>query len=193
MIFPSLPSATTQRFTQVLGFDGDVAFFSGGMSAMILEVASTNFSLLSSSEQDARIAAYASFLNSLSFPIQILISNRQTDISSYVSLLEHEVQRALTPQVKAYLSEYRAFVQQLVKQNVVLDKRFFLAVSHASLSPATKTLDQTATDSIRAALHTKTDSLLSQLSRMNLSARIIEGEELIRVFEDFYHSANTQP
>src|SRR6266550_3126397 len=73
--------ATTQKFTEIVDFIDNIVVLEGGAACMIIEITASNFALLSRREQDTRIFAYASLLNSLSFPIQILIRNKRIDIS----------------------------------------------------------------------------------------------------------------
>src|SRR5579872_363637 len=83
--------SSTQRFTEVKDIIDDVVVFEGGYASLMIEVRATNFALMSKQEQDAKVYAYASLLNSLSFPIEILIRSKRVDISSYISSLEAEI------------------------------------------------------------------------------------------------------
>src|SRR5258708_12394457 len=85
--------STTQKFTEIVDFADDIVILEGGNACMIIEITASNFALLSKREQDSRIFSYAGLLNSLSFPIQILIRNRRMDIPSYILAL----QAILTP------------------------------------------------------------------------------------------------
>jgi hypothetical protein len=51
----------------------DIALFEGGNACLVIRVIAMNFSLLSADEQSATLYAYAAVLNSLSFPIQIVV------------------------------------------------------------------------------------------------------------------------
>src|SRR6266481_4728052 len=95
--------ASTQKFTEIVDFVGSTVILSGGNACMIIEITASNFSLLSRREQDIRIYSYAGLLNSLSFPIQILIRNRRMDISSYVHELEEVISSTKNPQLAAYV------------------------------------------------------------------------------------------
>ena len=75
--------SSTQKFTEIVDIIDNVVILEGGKACMIIEVTGTNFALLSQKEQDSKIFSYASLLNSLSFPLQILIRNKRVDISSY--------------------------------------------------------------------------------------------------------------
>src|SRR5216683_6011365 len=106
--------ATTQKFTEIVDFGDDLVLLDGGNACMIIEITASNFALLSKREQDSRIFAYAGMLNSLSFPIQILIRNRRMDISSYIHEVEGVITNTKNPQLAAYVEYYSAFVKEMV-------------------------------------------------------------------------------
>src|SRR5260221_12962077 len=100
--------STTQKFTEITDFADDFVIFEGSNACMIIEITASNFALLSKREQDTRIFSYAGLLNSLSFPIQILIRNRRMDISQYIKELESIIGSTKNPQLAAYVEYYSA-------------------------------------------------------------------------------------
>jgi hypothetical protein len=60
---------STQAFIEVVDIIDSLVVLKNGNACVIIEVTASNFALLSKAEQDSRIYAYASLLNSLSFPI----------------------------------------------------------------------------------------------------------------------------
>src|SRR5580704_10727274 len=125
--------STTQKFTEIVDFADNIVILEGGNACMIIEITASNFALLSKREQDSRIFSYAGMLNSLSFPIQILIRNRRMDISSYIQELDEVAANTKNPQLGAYVEYYSAFVKEMVTVNVVLNKSFYIVVPFSSL------------------------------------------------------------
>ena len=74
--------------------EGTVVLKDGSLRAVIV-VSSTNFSLKSGQEQNALISSYQSFLNSLEFPVQILMQSRKLDIHNYLEKLRIIMQQQL--------------------------------------------------------------------------------------------------
>lgn len=184
--------ASTQKFTEIEDIVEEVVLLLGRNACSIIEVKASNFALLSQEEQAAKISAYGSLLNSLSFPIQILVCNKRVDISSYLKLLDEEVQKTALLQnekLENYIKLYRGFVAEMTKVNVVLDKAFYIVVSYSHLEKgATSALErEDFLLSAKAALRTKVDSLLAQLERVSLKARALGKEELILLFYNFYN------
>ena len=177
--------ASTQRFTEITDIKENIVLFSQGYASLVIEVKATNFSLLSEEEQKSKMGSYASLLNSLSFPIQILVENKKLDISSYLKLLEQASASSSNTKLSEHLASYQTFVAELVKKNVVLDKKFYIAISYSSFE---------GTDA-KTILSSKAESLHAQLKSMNLSAKTLSKDELVSLFSQRYNgdSAHGNP
>jgi hypothetical protein len=189
--------ATTQKFTEIVDFIDNIVILEGGAACMIIEITASNFALLSRREQDTRIFAYASLLNSLSFPIQILIRNKRIDISIYLKSLDEIIAQTQGAQLKQYIQYYRTFVHEMVTVNVVLSKSFYIVVPYSALEGGVsgvkqsvqkgQTAAQVTAVEAKKALNTKSSTLLGQLQKFATSARILEKEDLIKLFYDIYN------
>lgn len=191
--------ASTQKFTEIVDFLDNVVIMQGGNASMIIEITASNFALLSKREQDSRIFSYASLLNSLSFPIQILIRNKRLDITSYIKDLDEIIRTSKSPQLQAYIGYYRDFVQEMVTVNVVLNKSFYIVIPFSSLemgvtggkqtkkSQKVKTAENSLPPGAAKNLESKAQSVLYQLQKFAVSARILEREDLVKLFYDIYN------
>ena len=65
--------ASTQSTLSIIDIKEDIAILTNKRYRAVIQVKAINFDLLSEDEQDAIIYAYASLINSLNFPIQILL------------------------------------------------------------------------------------------------------------------------
>jgi hypothetical protein len=161
----------------------------GGNACMIIEVQATNFALLSRDEQSGKIAAYAQLLNSLNFPLQILIRNKRVDISSYLKLLENEVKNTKNEKLALQISLYHDFIQEIVKVNAVLDKKFYLIIPYSALEKsATQAMRGGNTFALaKSALGAKSETLLAQFARLSLNAKILDKPELVKLFYEIFN------
>lgn len=180
---------STQKFTEIEDIVEDMVILSGKRACLIIEVQSTNFALLSVEEQNTKIYGYASLLNSLSFPIQVLVKNKKVDISVYTKSLEAEIKRTQNQKLAMQMGLYLDFVEELVKVNEVLDKKFYMVISYSTLEKgAVGTLQKgDFIEQAKQALQTKANSLHSQLARLNLKAKTLEKEEIIKLFYSIYN------
>jgi hypothetical protein len=193
--------ATTQKFTEVVEFADNFVVLEGDNACMVIELTASNFALLSKREQDMRVFAFASLLNSLSFPIQILVRNKRLDISLYLKELDSKAEQTKNQQLKAYIQYYRSFVQEMVTVNVVLNKSFYIIIPYSSLEAGVSGAVQSQqkgkshTESFIATaskiLQTKADSLIGQVQKFATSARVLEKEDLIKIYYEIYNGGAT--
>ncbi|HVF69388.1 MAG TPA: hypothetical protein VNA13_02355, partial [Xanthomonadales bacterium] len=187
--------ASTQKFTEIVDFVDNMVVLEGGSACLIIEITASNFALLSKREQDSRIFSYASLLNSLSFPIQILIRNKRIDISSYLKDLEEIIKTSKNQQLSSYIGYYHDFVQEMVTVNVVLSKSFYIVIPFSSLEMGIPGAKKAAPKGSKVPvsalpegasknLQSKAEQVLAQLQKFAVSARILERDDLIKLFYD---------
>ena len=169
--------ATTQKFIEIQDIIDNVVMLSSGNACLIIEVQATNFSLLSKEEQDVKVLSYSSLLNSLSFSIQVFIRSKKIDISSYLKQLDDEVAKSQNQLLKHQIALYKDFVSELIKVNTVLDKKFYIAIPYSGLEGGIAA----------SKLFTKAESLHAQLKRLNLPAKTLNKEELVKLFHEIYN------
>lgn len=109
--------------------DGVVMTKDGGLR-LILMVSAVNFALKSEQEQNALIFQYQNFLNSLTFPIQIVIQSRQLDLSGYLATLENRLMQETNELLQIQTGDYIDFVKRLISLANIMDKKFFLVIPY---------------------------------------------------------------
>lgn len=194
--------SSTQKFTEIVDIIDKIIVLQNNHAAMIIEIQASNFTLLSEREQEAKIVAYASLLNSLTFPIQILIKNQLIDISSYIKDLEVVERQTKNDLLAKHIKLYRNFVHEMIRVNVVLNKQFYIVIPYSPLETGVmgaaqavpgKTSDQLTLGNAQKILQGKADSLLPQVKKLAMSAKILTKEELITLFFNEYNEGSVQP
>src|SRR3989338_201664 len=83
------PGVPSQRYLDIAEIKEDIVIMKDGTIRGVLRGASINGALKNVDEQNASVQAYMGFLNSIDFPIQIVIQSRQMNIDTYLrSLLD---------------------------------------------------------------------------------------------------------
>jgi hypothetical protein len=128
------PSGTsTQKYVDVEEIrDGVIVLKNGTLRAVML-VSSINFDLKSTEEQDSIISQYQNFLNSIDFPIQIVISSRKLNLNPYLDYLKQKEAHVTNELLAFQLSEYRNFVQNLTQVSNIMSKFFYVVVPFAPI------------------------------------------------------------
>lgn len=202
---PDNVRSSTQEHLDIYTIKNHLVFLKDGSCAMVLRTTAINFNLLSEEEQDATIYAYAGFLNSLSFSIQILLRSQRKNISDYINLLDNQIQVTASQKVKEQLLAYRQFVKSLVKENRVLEKKFYiiipfsyieLGLSKSSFNPFQKAPQkppfdlQYIEDKASMVLYPRRDHVIRQFARIGLKASQLTTSELTTLFYLIYNPSS---
>jgi hypothetical protein len=194
--------ATTQEFLEIEDILDDLVILRNGSANIIIETTAVNFGLLAEEEQDSLIYAYGSLLNSLSFPLQLVVLSKRMDISSYIELITQEEEHQTNPVIKERLKHYREFIISIVKENKVLEKKFYLVIPFSFIELGLKSSmggkkkglpfpkDYIVTR-VKTSLYPKRDHLLRQLGRIGLKGRQLSTQEIIELFYNIYNPTNT--
>ncbi|OGE06848.1 hypothetical protein A2W70_01445 [Candidatus Curtissbacteria bacterium RIFCSPLOWO2_02_41_11] len=191
--------ASTQDHLDIEDITEDLIILKTGWVALVLTTTAINFDILSEAEQDATIYAYGALLNSLSFPMEILIRSKKADITSYFQSLTEAERNQVNPDLKRQIQKYQDFIQSTVQQKTVLDKKFYLIITFSPLELGLKAVGTRRPTKAKSkaaliadakiALTPKRDHLIKQLARLGLLARQLTTQELIELFYDIYNPA----
>jgi len=109
--------------------DGVVILKDGSLRALLM-ASSINLALKSQDEQQAIIAQFQNFLNSLEFTVQFFIESRELDIRPYIALLEERLAAELNDLMKIQIREYVAFIKDFTERANIMAKNFFIVVPY---------------------------------------------------------------
>ncbi len=180
----------TQQHLSISDIKDDLLLLKSGGAALVLQTSAVNFGLLSEREQLGIIAAFAQMLNSLSFSIQILILSERLNISSYLLLLDKAQKMQTNPLLSQMMVLYRQFIQNIVKENEVLDKKFYIVIPVFAIELGLKN-DLTSTlKKSKNLLLPRRDQLIRQLNRIGLKSTQLNTRQLIELFYDLYNGTS---
>lgn len=201
-------TTTTQQFLDIFDITNDVLILKNGTSAIILTVDAMNFGLLAEEEQDAIMYAYAGLLNSLNYPIQIVVQSKTKDVTGYLRKLSEQEEKTQDETMRKRIAQYRLFVTNLIHERNVLDKRFYVVIPATSIEMGflgAQTFipgkdDFNISDVERSViiekatnlLEPKRDHLISQFARIGLFSRQLNTQEIIQLFYVNYNPESTE-
>jgi hypothetical protein len=191
---PTSPvKSSTQEFVEIDSIKDDLVMLKYNSCCIVIQSGTTNFGLLSQEEQNSMIYGYASLLNSLSFPIEILILSKRMDISSYLDYLDAKAKQQTDETIKTQLEHYTEFIKTIVKKNTILEKKFYFVIPFSPLElgvtgTAGKSLNKQYVETrAKTTLYPKKDHLLRLLSKTGLGGRALYEQELIELFYNLYN------
>lgn len=198
--------AATQKYLDIAEIRDDVVILKDGSLRGVIMTSSINFALKSPQEQEAVIASYVRFLNTIDFPVQIIIQSRRLDLDNYIEELEGKAKKQKNELLKAQISEYIEYIKDLIVMGDIMTKKFFVVCSYSSTEKklaGTKTFFQKLTEIIsptaflslsnvtferyKLELNKRLNHVRNNLSSMGIAASILSTQELIELYYSSYN------
>lgn len=196
-------SAATQNFLDVSEIKEDTVVLKNKSLRAVLAVSAINYDLKSTDEQEAIITQYQSFLNSIDFPLQILITSKKINMSNYLDFLEKKEKVQENELLKFQISEYRGFIDQLTSLTNIMDKDFYLIIPFAPVEDKKKgflgnLLDffnpkkvisskREAFETYKNQLFQRAEHIIAGLSGIGLKITPLKTQELIELLYNSYN------
>lgn len=195
------PPNATQQFVPVKEIRNGVVILKDGSYRGVLICSSINFGLKSADEQRAITVGFQNFLNTLDFPIQIVVNSRRMDLRPYLALLSGKDAEQKTELMRIQLREYIEFIRSFTDQANIMTKSFYVVVSYVPhlttasavgfFKPKTKSAKTAATETSfeedRMQLEQRLTLVASGLSGTGVRAVPLGTEEVIELL---YRSFN---
>lgn len=197
------PTGSTQRYIDIAQIQDDVVVMKDGSLRSVILTASLNFALKSEQEQTATVNSYVQFLNSLKFPLQIVIQSRKLNIDNYLAELEQKYKEQTNELLKLQIAEYRNYIAELIELGEIMSKRFYVVTPYSPISdgqrsffdrlqsafiPATKvTLQRKKFLDRRDHLMQRVNLVMSGLMGMGLNGVVLNTQNLIELYYQSYN------
>lgn len=108
----------------------NMIIMSDGSFRAVVECESINFDLMSSREREGIEFSYQNFINSLYFPIQVLIRSRRVDIGPYLDRLAEIRRNQDNMLLNVLMDDYMDFIDILAQEANIMDKSFYVVVPY---------------------------------------------------------------
>ncbi len=193
--------APVQQKINIEDIQDGVVFLKGKSLRAILMTSSVNFSLKSTEEQDAIIYKYQSFLNSLDFPVQILMVSRHLNITDYLTAIEQKRREQPNELLRIQIAEYEDFIQNLVQISNIMNQTFYVVVPLAPVEkkeaniieklglfqkPTSQQAEKTA-EELKAQLWQRVEYVTAGLAGVGIKSTPLKTEEVVELFFRLYN------
>jgi hypothetical protein len=166
-----------------------VVRLTGGELRAVLEVSGVNFALLGEGEQEAVVAGFAAFLNSLTFPIQVLARATPLDMEAYLDGLAERAALDPADPLAALGRDHVAFLRRLARNRTLLERRFYVVVPADGEQPRAsrpwplgRRREGPDAGSARRRLTFRCEEVARQLGRCGLGVRRLDSLGLARLY-----------
>lgn len=182
--------------------DGAIVLKNGALRSVIL-VSSLNFDLKSSQEQDAIISQYQSFLNSLDFPVQIIVSSKRFNITPYLESIKSQIGVEQSELLRFQGAEYQDFIVNLSEVANIMSKTFYIVVPFAPSEDqangalgslkglfkqkASSVMQDNLFQTYRSQLMQRVDHVMGSINGTGVHTAPLNTEELIELLYNSYN------
>lgn len=180
-----------------------------GSFRAVIQCQSINFDLMSSREREGIEFSYQNFLNSLYFPVQILVRSRKVDIGPYIDRLMNIRRSQDNMLLNVLMDDYIGFIDILAQEANIMDKSFFIVVPYypagdlseikkqakglfdsffGGKKEATVTkIDQVAYEKAKDEIKNRVDSVMSGLFQLGVKSGQLNTRQLSELFYSSYN------
>ncbi len=204
-------SVSTQRYLPIAEIKEDTLVLKNGGLRAVLKVSSLNFNLKSEIEQQGIIAGYQGFVNTLIFPIQILIRSTRLNVDPYISDLRQKAEKQPSQLLKEQTIDYANFMEKLVDIADIMQKSFYIVVPVDAAAKMKRGLIQRFlewmnVDDTRAKalqrnrefkayskiLRDRITLIQSGLENIGISMKRLKTDELVKLYYGIYNPTTSQ-
>jgi hypothetical protein len=133
---------STQNTLLLSEIRDNMVIMTDGSFRAVVACKSINFDLMSTREREGVEYSYQNFLNSLFYPIQILIRSQRVDIGPYIDHLI-SIRRSQDNMLLGILmDDYTNFIDSLAEEANIMDKSFFITVPFYPTGDISSIVDQ---------------------------------------------------
>ncbi len=122
------PDSSTQRYLPFSWIKENIMIMKDNSARLVMKCSTINFLLKNTDEQDAIIMSFQRFLNSLDFPIQIIVRSKKLDIDSYLSRLNDKALNQTNPLLQNQTYEYIEYLRKLIEVAQIMKKEFYVVI-----------------------------------------------------------------
>ncbi len=204
-------TVSTQRFLPIAEIKEDSVILKNGGLRAVMKVNSLNFNLKSEMEQQGIIAGYQGFVNTLIFPIQILIRSTRLNIDPYIKNLRDKVDGQPSELLKQQTTDYADFMEKLVDIADIMQKNFYVVIPIDAPAKAKRGLlsrfmdwlniDDTRTKALQRSrefhmysklLRDRITLVQSGLENVGITMRRLKTDELVQLYYNIYNPGSAQ-
>lgn len=180
-----------------------------GSFRAVVQCQSINFDLMSDAEREGVELSYQNFLNSLNFPVQIVIRSQRIDIGPYVEKLVTARRNQDNMLLGVLMDDYINFIDILSQEVNIMDKSFYVVVPFFPAGTASNLVERSkgffsslfaqpkntitkinAADYQKAKdeIKNRVDTVMSGLFQIGIQSAQLDTQSLGKLYYNFYNS-----
>lgn len=123
-------ASSTQMHLSIAEIRDNLIILKNGGIRAIVKTTSVNIHLKSEQEQNSIIYGYQNFLNSLEFPIQIVVRSKKLDLDNYLDVLQEKADHQEHRLLKEQTLDYMDYIKRLIEYADIMQKEFYVVIPY---------------------------------------------------------------
>ncbi len=202
---------STQRYIPIAEIRDDTVLLKNGGLRAIMKVHALNFNLKSEVEQQSIIAGYQAFVNTLIFPIQIVVRSTRLNIDPYLHAMQEKANKQTNLLLKNQTNDYANFMEKLVSVADIMQKNYYIIVpvdgaSSSQRGLLSRFLDWLNVDDTKARamqrskdfknyskiMRDRVTLIQSGLESIGITVERMKNQELVQLYYQIYNPETSQ-
>lgn len=199
---------STEQFVDIADIRENVIIMKNGSLRAVVEVSAINFELRSDDEQTAILQNFQRFINSMDFPLQIVVVSRNLNINDYLKVVNEAIDSTNNELIKIQGIEYVKFIKELSELSNIMQKKFYVVVPFyitgvESVTPSglfgglknlvgpakkeSAKIDDEKFQSAQTQLVQRVELIYDGLIGLGVKTKLLEKQELMTLFYGLYN------
>jgi hypothetical protein len=170
-------SALLQRFVSVKDIEGNFVYLQDGRVLCVLGVRPLDYSVLSDAQKSVLVFGFMEFVNSLSFPIQIVMRTARVNLTEYFARAKLAISKKRDLLALEEMEKFEEFVESYLVKHSVHDRLFYLVIPMTAKAD----LDVTGRE-----LSNRVEILRDKLNSIGLASTILSKNKLVNLYASFF-------
>lgn len=196
---------STKTLVSIADIKDSIVLLKNGSLRALIEISAVNFELRSEEEQTGILQNFQRFLNSVDFPLQMIVNSRQLNMDGYLKTVDAVAESATNELLKIQAIEYNKFIKELLELSNIMTKHFYVVLpfyvyetpsksgifeSIQGVLGSSKVVQQIKPEQLetyRTQLMQRVELILDGLIGIGLKARLMEGQEINNLYYSLYN------
>ncbi len=170
-------SPAARALMNVKSIRADAVWLSNNRVLGLVKVTPINFAILNEEDQKTVIYGFLEFLNSLSFPIQIVMRSVNLDLEEYLRHTKRRIIKRDDREALAYFKHFSEYLREYIQMNRINDRLFYVVVSIPKRSDEKATIEE---------LETRLETVMNTLAICGISSERMNTHNLINFYSSYF-------
>jgi len=157
---------SSQNLIPIQEIKKGIIILKNGSLRSVLEVKGINLDLKSIEEVTAYLNGWQQLLNHLEFSLEVVIRSLRININPYLDYLEKQTSKEQNELLKIQGEDYLNFVSELVAQNAIMKKQFFVVIPYDPVIIKTTNFLEEIKNTLKGVINLKRESF-SNITPLN--------------------------